>query len=261
LPGAQALWTLYAPILVTLPRVSAALIVAPLFPATLFPMFLRGAIGVSLSLYLYPHMAAHMPAELPILTWLGLVAKESFIGALLGFAVGTLIWAFECAGAVIDFQVGFGNAQFFDPFGGHESGLVAVLMMRLGTILFLAAGGLQVVISLLFESFRLWPAVSFYPSWSHFGDFADSQIASFMDLVVRLAAPVVLLLALVDLGFGLVGRVVPQLNVFLFTTPIKAALAALMIALYLAYASDVLVGQVSGLRAWLEHLQPILSAH
>lgn len=255
------LWTFFAPILLALPRVSAAIIVAPLFPTTLFPVLLRGAVGVSLSLYLYPHMAAQMPPELPLLSWMALVAKESLIGALIGLAVGTLIWAFECAGALFDFQVGFANAPFFDPFGGHDSGALSMLMVRLGTVLFVAAGGLEVLASLLFESFRLWPVVSFFPSLSHFGDFAGGEIRSFMEVVVRLAAPVVLLLALIDLGFGLVSRVVPQLNVFFFTMPIKGALAALMIALYLSYVSDILVGQMGALRDWLQTVRPVLSSH
>lgn len=255
MPGPQVLWTFYAPMLESLPRVSAAIIVAPLFPASLFPLLLRGAIGISLSLFLYPHMAAHMPADMSLFAWLGLAAKESLLGAAIGFAVGALIWAFECAGAMFDFQTGFANAPFFDPFGGHASGPLSILMMRLGTILFLAAGGLQVLVSLLFESYRLWPVLSFYPSWSHLEDFAGSQIVSIMDVVVRLAAPVVLLLALVDLGFGLVSRVVPQLNVFYFTMPIKGALVALMIALYLSYVSDIVAGQVAGLHTWLGQTQ------
>ena len=61
--------------------------------------------------------------------------------------------------------------------------------VRLGTVLFIAAGGLQVLAALLFESFRLWPVTSFYPSLSHFEDFASGSIRTFMDLVVRLAAP------------------------------------------------------------------------
>jgi type III secretion protein T len=253
------LWSLYAPILATLPRVSATIIVAPIFPSSVFPRFLRGAIGVALSLYLYPHMAAHMPTDLSMLAWLGLIAKESLIGALLGFAVGSLIWAFECAGALFDFQTGFANGRIFDPFGGHDSGPLSMFMMRLGTVLFVTTGGLQILVSLLFESFRLWPVGSFTPSWSHFDAFAGGQVVTLMDVVVRLAAPVVLLLSMVDLGFGLVGRVVPQLNVFFFTMPIKGALAALMIALYLSYVSDLLAGQMSGLGTWLEQLRPVLS--
>jgi type III secretion protein T len=252
---------LYGPLLMSLPRLSAALIVAPLFPSSLFPRLLRGAIAMSLALFLFPHMAARVPSELPIWTWLGIVTKEAFVGALVGVAVGKLIWAFSCAGAVFDLQVGFSNAQFFDPFSGQESDLLSTFMTRVGTVLFLAAGGLQVLVALLCESFRLWPVISFYPSWSHLGDFAGSQIVSFMDVVVRIAAPIVLLLGLIDLGFGLLNRAVPQLNVFFFSMPIKGALVALMIALYLSYLSDLVGGQMSGLRDWLSQVQPALSGH
>jgi type III secretion protein T len=254
-------WSLFAPVLMGLPRVGAAIIVAPLFPTTLFPTLLRGAVVVSLSLYLYPHLAAHMPPMMSWVEWVGLIGKEACIGALLGFAAGTLIWAFETAGSLLDFQVGFSNSQYFDPFGGHEAGPLSQLWLRLGTVLFVAAGGLQVLAALLFESFHLWPVTSFYPSLAHLEDFAAGSIRSFMDLVVRLAAPAVLLLALIDFGFGLVSRVVPQLNVFFFTMPIKGALTAVMLALYLSFVSDIVAGWLSDLGTGLEHLGPLLSGH
>ncbi len=257
----QLPWDFLMPMLMALPRIGAAIALAPLFPANLFSGLLRGALTVSLSLYLYPHMAAAMPAALPLLTWIVLLGKEVLIGALLGFAVGSLVWAFDAAGAIIDFQVGFANAQIFDPFGGHEAAPMGQLMLRIGVILFVAAGGLQVLASLLFESYRLWPVASFYPSTARLADFAGSSFRSLAELAVRLAAPAVLLLALIDIGFGLVGRVVPQLPVFFITMPLKGAVAALMLALYLSYLADIAVAQVSGLPGWLQHLVPVLAPH
>ena len=254
---AQPLWNLnlFTPLLAALPRIGTTLTVMPLFPSSLFPLFLRGSIVISLSLYLYPHMAAQIPADLSLYLWLGLIVKEIFIGALLGFAIGALVWVFEGVGSMLDFQVGFSNARVFDPFGGHEAGPLGQFITRLGVVLFVAAGGLQVLVSLLIESFHLWPVASFYPSISgQLPDFADASARSIAELTVRLAAPAVLLLAFVDLGFGLLNRVVPQLNVFFFTMPIKGTLAALMIALYLSYLSDVVIGQLAGLHAWLERL-------
>jgi type III secretion protein T len=251
---------LFTPLLAAMPRIGAAITVVPLFPASVFPSLLRGTIVVSLSLYLYPQMAAQMPADMSLLLWLGLIAKEVLIGALLGVAVGALVWVFESVGAMIDFQVGFSNARVFDPFGGHDAGPLGEFMTRLGVVLFVAGGGLQVLASLLIESFHLWPVASFYPSITgQLAGFARGSVQSLAELTVRAAAPAVLLLALIDLGFGLVNRVVPQLNVFFFTMPIKGALAALMIALYLSYLSDLMSGQLSGLQGWLERLTLVLS--
>jgi type III secretion protein T len=243
-----------------MPRVGAAIVVAPLFPASLFPTLLRSTVAVSLSLFLYPHLSAHMPTVAPLM-WLGLVGKEAFIGALIGFAMGTAIWALESVGAVLDFQIGLSNAQFFDPYGGHDAGPLSGLMSRLGVILFVVGGGLQVFVALLFESFRLWPVASFYPAiGARLAQLAGDSVGSIVDLAVRLATPAILLLALIDLGFGLVNRVVPQLNVFYFTMPIKGAVAALLIAVYLSYLSDIVTGQMSELQHWLERLQPVLAS-
>jgi type III secretion protein T len=261
LADSQLLWNFFMPVLMALPRIGAAIVIVPLFPTNFFPTLLRGALSVSLSLYMYPHMAAAMPAALPLLSWIVLLGKEVLIGALLGFAVGSLVWAFEWAGGVIDYQVGFANAQIFDPFGGHDAGPVGELMMRIGVILFVAAGGLQVLASLLFESYHLWPVTSFYPSTARLADFAGSSFRSLAELVVRLVAPAVLLLALIDIGFGLVGRVLPQLPVFFFTMPLKGAVAVLMIALYLSYLADIAGAQVSGLQVWLQRLGPVLAPH
>jgi type III secretion protein T len=252
-------WSFLAPLLAALPRIGAAVTVAPLFPASLFPRLLRGAVAIVLALYLYPHMAVHMPAAMTPLPWLALIGKELLIGALIGFAVGTLVWALESVGSAIDFQVGFSNSQLFDPFIAHGSSPLGQLMASLAVTLLVSTGGLQVLAALLFESFRLWPMQSFYPSTQQLASLAGSSVQSFAELVVQLAAPAVLLLALVDVGFGLLNRVVPQLNVFFFTMPIKGALAALMIAMYISYLSDVLVGRLSGLEGWLKHLEPVLS--
>jgi type III secretion protein T len=248
--------------LAALPRVGAAITAAPLFPASLFPTLLRSSMAVMLSLFLYPHLAAHLPPVMGALMWLAWVGKEAFLGSLIGLAVGTLIWALESVGGMMDFQVGWSNAQLFDPFGGHDAGPLSTLMGRLGLTLFVVAGGLQVFFSLLFESFRLWPTESFYPPLGgRLAQFAGAWGGSLLEMVVRLATPAILLLVMIDLGFGLVNRVVPQLNVYYFTMPIKAVVVALMITLYLSYLNETVVDQMSGLQHVLERLQAVFSIH
>jgi type III secretion protein T len=259
-PGTDALWHIVGPMLAAMPRITAAVSVAPLFPSSLFPLLLRSAVVVALSLHLYPYMSMNLTSDLTSLEWLVLIGKESFIGVLLGFAVGTLMWAFECVGAMIDFQVGFSNAPLFDPFGGHDSGPIAHFMLRLGVVLFVAGGGLQVLSSLLFDSYILWPVASFYPSISEsLVQLGSGWVGGLVKLSALLAVAIVLLLALVDVALGLVNRVVPQLNVFFLTMPIKGALAALMIALYLTYLIDIAAGKLAELPQLLERLAPVLA--
>jgi type III secretion protein T len=134
-------------------------------------------------------------------------------------------------------------------------------MARLGVIIFVAGGGLQVLTSLLFESFLLWPVASFYPNISDsLVQFGTGWVDGLLKLTARLAVAIVLVLVLVDIGMGLVNRVVPQLNVFFLTMPVKAALGAMMLALYLIYLIDVAAGQLAELPQLLERLAPVLAA-
>lgn len=255
------IWSVLAPAFMAVPRILAAVTTAPLFSSALFPSLLRNAFVVTLVLGLYPHLAANLPvSEVNAGEWLLLIAKEVLLGMLIGAAVGAVIWVFESAGAVIDLQVGVSNGMLLDPFGGHVGGPFTALMTRLAVALFVAGGGLYVFVSLLYESFALWPVHSYYPEiGSRLIDVAKESAGSFAQMLVRLAAPVILLLAIVDIGFGLVQRVAPQLNVFFFTMPIKGVLAVLMLSLYLAYLADIVAGHSTQLQGILKVLHAALA--
>ncbi len=252
---------LVEPLLFASLRILTALLVAPLFPTTIFPGLLRNTVIVSLSLAVYPHAAANLPVgALDGVELLVLVGKEVLVGGLVGLSIAVLVHAFESVGALIDLQTGMSNALLYDPFGEHSDGPMSSLMVRLAVTFFVVGGGLYVLVSLLFESFRVWPIASFHPTIDvRLADFATAQLGALSRLVVRVATPVVLVLAIVDLCFGLINRVVPQLNVFFFTMPIKGILAAMMVALFLSYLAETVAAQVASMSPLVDRLAPALA--
>jgi type III secretion protein T len=87
----------------------------------------------------------------------------------------------------------------------------------------------------------VWPVASFAP---HFAPallpFIARGATSVMMWTVKLAAPVVMVLVLIELGFGLVSRAMPQLNVFMMSQAVKSAVAVLMMALFLPFVYSML---------------------
>jgi len=237
----ESLWRSLYPLLLAFPRLLAMFIVVPLLPQGVFPALPRTAAALALSLCVYPFVAAHMPeVRLSQIEWVALVLKEVLIGTLIGLAVGAVIWVFESVGTLIDIQAGLSNATLYDPFGGHEGGPLAAFLALLGAVLFVGCGGLYVMISLVFDSYRLWPPGAFTPVFGPaFLDAALAGLGDVTSLIVRAAAPIIVVLLLVELGVGFIGRVVPQLNTFFFVMPIKSLLAALMLALYVPYLLDI----------------------
>lgn len=236
----QAIESLLTPVALTLPRLLAVFVVTPFIAPELVGGLTRSALVLILAIFISP-----VTGDLPSLTfvsWLLIAVKETLIGVLLGLGFGIFVWAIQSVGDLIDFQTGSANAPFFDPVGGHEGGPTGGFLMRLVITLFVSSGGLLAMIGVIVDSFRIWPVGSFYP---HVGQvieqFAMQQGDTLFLWTVKLAAPVVFVLLLVEMGIGLIGRAAPQLNVFVFTQPLKSLLANLVLALFLYFLYDSLL--------------------
>jgi type III secretion protein T len=105
----------------------------------------------------------------------------------------------------------------------------------------MSAGGMLAMVRVIVDSFRLWPVGSFLPdTGTVLEQFVIRQGDTLFLWTVKLAAPVIFVLLLVELGIGLIGRVAPQLNVFVFSQPLKSLLANLMLLLFLYFLYDSL---------------------
>ena len=229
----------FTPVALTLPRLLAVFAVAPFFSGNLLNGLTRNGIVLMLAIYMSP-----VASELPVLTlggWVLVSAKEALIGVLLGLGFGIFIWAIQSVGDLIDFQPGSGSAPFFDPVGGHEGGPTGQFLGWVVITLFMSAGGMLAMVRVIVDSFRLWPVGTFYPNTGAvLEQFVIRQGDTLFLWTLKLAAPVIFVLLLVELGLGLVGRAAPQLNVFVFTQPIKSLLANLMLLLFLYFLYDSL---------------------
>lgn len=241
-PDVGLLYGHFHPVLLGLPRVSAALLVMPLLPAAIVPQLVRASLVMVFILAVYP-LLGQEAADLHwgAAQWVGFVLKEGFIGAVIGYSMGLLIWALTAMGVVVDTQSGYNNAQIFDPFGGHsQQGPMSVLLNQLGLFLFMGLGGLQVFLQLLYESLRLWPVRSFKPMiGAVFNDLLIHASTTMLELAVRLSAPFIGMLLVVELGVGLLNKMVPQLDTHHFSMPLKGLAAVLVLVLLIAHLVDL----------------------
>ena len=250
------------PLMAALPRIGTAILVLPFLPPSIVPRRLKAAFTLSMCLVTYPAMSHAFPLiDWAMGEWLLYALKESLIGALVGYAMGMVLWALTTVGELLDIQVGFNNAQIFDPFGGHSAGPLSALMSQLGILLFVSIGGLQVFLQLLYESLVLWPPTSFYPDvGAGLKGWSIATSATVLEFAVRLAAPVLGVLLIVELGVGLINRAAPQLNAFYFSMPIKAVTGLLMLSLLLSHLVDVVHQQFVALRSSLPEMEQSIKA-
>jgi type III secretion protein T len=210
-------------------------VVFAVLPATAgeaVPGMVRNAMVILFGLFIAAGTPSAEIGDLTAASWLMLAIKESVIGLMLGFAVSTVFWVAESVGALIDTQAGYNNVQLTNPLSGQQSTPVSDMLLHLAIAVFFSLGGMLVLLGALFESFKVWPLLAPLPSQKGFsGVFFLAEIDSMMTRSIKFAAPVLLVLVLIDIGFGLVTRAADKLEPNSLSQPVKGAVTMLLLAL------------------------------
>ena len=187
------------------------------------------------------------------------VAFAPLVGLLLGYLLALPFWLFEAIGFIVDNQRGANMAAMLNPLTGSESSPLGLLMNMAFITIYIALGGMQVLLGVVYDSYKLWDPLQF---WPHFGEgFADlvfPQLNRMLAHCLLLAAPAMLVMLLSELSLALVSRFAPQLQVFFLAMPIKSALGIFILAISSGTLFEIARGQIEDSREWLHWLAPVL---
>jgi flagellar biosynthetic protein FliR len=232
-------------------RVSPLFVLAPLFSSKLLPARARGIVAVGLAIGIAPiAMNAPGTAQLPteVLALGGLMLKEMLVGFGFAFALGALFAAVQVAGSLVDTMIGFSFGALVDPMTGTNGGVLNQLYALVGVMIFVVIGGDTWVIQGLARSYEAVPLAD-APAIGTLVEGAQVAFSGIFASAIEICAPVLLAAMLTDVAFGLVSRVVPQLNVFAVGFPAKVTVGLVLVGASLPFVagwlSDELQGSVS----------------
>jgi flagellar biosynthesis protein FliR len=229
--------------ILVLARVSPMFLLAPPFNSTMVPARARLIIAVGISVGIAP-LALHgqaIPGD--ALRIAGLALKEIVIGLGFAFSIACLFAAIDAAGSMIDTQIGLTYGSLINPVDNTQSGSISQLYSMVGILVFIAIDGEAWVIRGLSRTYELVPMLA-TPSISKLTQAATSAFAGIFTAALEVAGPVLLALILTDVAFGLVSRVVPQLNIFAVGFPMKIIVGLLITAAALPFMSSWFVDQL-----------------
>ncbi|AZQ54268.1 type III secretion system export apparatus subunit SctT [Burkholderia cenocepacia] len=176
----------------------------------------------------------------------GIGLKEALIGVGLGFAASTVFWAAESVGTYVDDLTGFNQLQMQNPSQGQQTSLTSTLLSQFAIAAFWCLGGMTFLLGAIYESYTWWPLANLTPAGgSILESFVLLKTDSLMETVAKLATPMMLMLLLIDIGFGFTGKVSQKLDLPSLAQPVKGALTILMLALMAAIFIDQVRDQLS----------------
>jgi flagellar biosynthesis protein FliR len=229
--------------ILVLARVGPLFMLAPPFSSKMIPVRARGIVAVAFAIGLAP-IALHgqaVPGD--VLTLAGLALKELVVGLAFALSLACLFAAFASAGAILDTTIGFSFGSLIDPVTDVQSGPMVQVYSMVAVAVFIAIGGDAWVVQGLAKSYEIVPLLT-VPSLDAMVAGAASAFAGILAASLEVAAPVILALVLTDVSFGVVSRVVPQLNVFAVGFPIKIVVGLLVVGVSLPFVGGWLSDQL-----------------
>lgn len=238
-------------------RLMPMFLLVPFMNRSMVPRTIAFGIAAALGLLVLPTLPIKGMAlgpELPLL-----LVKEALIGAILGLVVALPFWAFEVVGFIIDNQRGASMSATMSPMTGHDTSPLGILTSFTFITFFFVAGGTNIMLGLIYDSYRQWPPLSFWPTWSpEAAELLIKQLNRLLSVGLLLAAPALMAMFLAELGLALVNRFAPQLQVFFLAMPIKSALGIFVLCLYAGILFDNLIEPLREIGLWVERLHPLL---
>jgi flagellar biosynthetic protein FliR len=150
--------------------------------------------------------------------------SEAALGIGIGLAVAFVTEALLVAAQTLGLQAGYAFASMVDPNTQADSGILVVFAQLAAGLLFFGAGLDREVLRIFARSLDIMPAGSFVLSRGA-GERLLTTGAAMFSTGVRLALPVIAVLAMVDISLALLGRVNSQLQLLTIAFPIKMMLA------------------------------------
>lgn len=236
-----------------LARIVGFMLVAPLFSAMTIPRRVRVGLALALAVLLAP--VIEPPAGSPFtLAGVAVMVREVMIGGLIGLMLRLVIEAVTFGGQVIGLSMGLGFGEVVDPISGARTPQLGQFYGLLATLLFIAMDGHLALIEALAVSFSMAPIGHDRLDVSIWRDLVLYAGVLFSG-ALRIALPAVTAILVVNLGFGVMSRAAPGMNLFAVGFPTALAIGFLVIWLSLGSVLPVFQGlfadAMSHLAQWL----------
>lgn len=230
-------------------RLGALVMLIPGVGEQVVPPRIRLAFAFLFTLAVYPVLAPGLPSvPATVGAMAGLAIKELLIGLMIGAILRLFLASLTTAGEIISLQSTLGFSQTANPGQAQPTTSLATFLSVMGVVLIMATDLHHLFLAAVVRSYDVFPLTRDVPV----GDAAQlavQTVARSFALGLQLSAPVLVFALVVNVATGLIGRVMPQFQIFFVASPILVIGALSIFALGLG-----VLGMV-----WLDRYRDLLA--
>lgn len=203
-------------------RLGAAMMFLPGYAASYVNARIRLSIAVCITLLITPLIGGDFlppePANAMLLALL--FTKEITIGVFIGLIPRYALIALDLAGNKIGMDIGLSMANAFDPMFDSNAPILSTFLSTIAIVLLFITNMHHLMIATIVDSYQIFTPGDILPNGDMLQYLVKAIGTSFI-IGFKLSAPFVVFSITFQLALGLAARLMPQLNIFFVTVPIK----------------------------------------
>jgi len=225
---------LYLPLyMLVFARLSAMILTMPIFGYSTVYSRVRILFAAALTAIITPMLISG--SVVTYSSWLVLAVdlmREILVGLIIGYGARLIFEGFTIAGAYVGMQMGFAIMNVFDPSNQQQQPIISNFWLLVIITFFLVTNSHYFLIATIFKNFKI----------IHIGTAALHPVVGrdliyggsiMYEMALKFAAPMMLFLLSIDVATAFMARVMPQLNVFFITMPLKIGVGIFLLAISL----------------------------
>lgn len=220
-------------------RISTIFAAVPFFNNKNYSVIIKVLFALFITLLLFPvlnYSAWIVPASIP--GFLILVVQEMITGMLIGLSVLILLFALEMVGHIIGFQMAFSMARAMDSTLNAQTNIMAVIMVLMGSMIFIALRGDHFILMALSGSFDILMPGTIGVTKPVIDGLSDLVVRSF-DIGFRISSPAILILLSIDVTLGIIGKTASKMQIFFVGLPLKVSIGMFIVTLTFSFIVSV----------------------
>jgi flagellar biosynthetic protein FliR len=229
-------------------RIGSMLMLMPGIGDTTVPVRIRLAFAFLMTIMLVP-VVGHIPSVPATAGDLGgSVIKEVLIGLMIGTILRLFLTSMATAGELVSMATTLSFAQTAAPGQAQPSTSVSTFLSMIALVLIMTTDLHHLFLGALVKSYTLFPFSRPVPV-ADSAQLALQTVSDSFRLGLQLSAPVMVFALIFNVAAGLVGRVMPQFQIFFVATPLIVLLGLSIFALSLGVIGTVWMSRYRDLLA------------
>lgn len=204
-------------------RLSGMLLLNPLLSRRNVPSRVRIGLVLAMTLLIVPTLPTLAPMDSDTITVALMMFKELFVGMLCGYVFQTFYLMMFFVGDTLDVEFGIAMAKIFDPGTNIQMSVTGNWLNILFMLYFFITDSHLVMLHLFSSSFKMLPLGEVVFS-TEAAKYALDLFIQVFTLVMRLVLPFIVAELVLQVGMGILMKLVPQIHIFVINFQIKLIL-------------------------------------